>query len=234
MTLCDPMDYSMQDTSVFCYLPEFAQIHVHWVGDAIQPSHPLFFPFPPAFRLSQQQGVFRDESALCIRWPEYWSFSFSISPFNECSGLISFRIDWFDLLEVQGLSKVFSSTTVQKHQFFTDQPSLWSLTLYMTTGETIALTRWTFVGKVISLILNMLSKFVITFLPRSKCLLISWLQSPSAVILEPKKINSLTISIVSPSIYHEMMGPDAWIFIFWMLSFKPASSLLFHFHQEAL
>ena len=105
---------------------------------------------------------------------------------------------------------------------------------YMTTGKTIALTRWTFVGKVMSLLFNMLSRLVIAFLPRSKCLLNSWLQSPSAVILEPKQIKSVTISIVSPSVSHEVMGPDAMIIVFWMLSVKPAFSLLFHFHQEAL
>ena len=138
---------------------------------------------------------------------------------------------------VHSLSHVqfFSSTTVQKHQFFGTQPSLWSNSHVHTwlLEKTIALTTGTFVGKVISLFFIMLSRFVIAFLPRSKCLLISWLQSPSVVILEPKKIKSVTVSIVSPSICHEVMD-DAMIFVFWILTFKTAFPLLFHFHQEAL
>ena len=134
-------------------------------------------------------GLFdSNESACHIRWPKYWNFNFSISPSNEYLGLISFRIDWFDLLAVQGRSGVFSSTTVRNHQFFSSQPSLWSTShncTLCTTGKTIALTIWTFVGKVRSLLFNMLSRFVMTFLPRSKRLLISWLQSPSAVIFGP-------------------------------------------------
>ena len=143
----------------------------------------LLPPVPPSIR------VFSNESTLHMRWPTYWSFSFSISSTNEHPGLISFRMDWWTSLQSKGLSRVFSNTTVQKHQFlrhsafFTVQLSH----LYMTTEKTIALTRRAFVGKVISLLLNMLSRLVITFLPRSKCLLISWLQSPSAVILEPQK-----------------------------------------------
>ena len=160
--------------------------------------------------------VFSNESVLCIRWPKYWSFSFNISPSNEHSGLISFRMDWLDLLAVQGtLKSLFpyhssKASILQCSAFFTVQLSH----PYMTTGKTIALTKWTFVGKVISLLFNMLSRLVITYLPRSKRLLISWLQSPSAVILEPRKIKSDTVSTVSPSICHEMMGPDAMIFIF--------------------
>ena len=150
-----------------------------------------------------------------IRWPKYWSFSFSISPSNEYSGLISFRIDWFDLA-VQGTVK----SLLQHHR--SKASILWCLAffivqlshLYMTTRKTISLTRWTFVSKVMSLLFSMLSRLVIAFVPRSKHLLISWLQSPSAVILEPKKINSVTVCIVSPSIYHEVMGPDAVIFVF--------------------
>ena len=146
--------------------------------------------------------VFSNESALRIRWPEYWSFSFNISPSNEHPGVISFRMDWLDLLSVQGTLKNLlqhhsSKTSVlQWSAFFTVQLSH----PYMTTGKTIALTRRTFVGKVMSLLFKMLSRLVITFLPRSKCLLISWLESPSAVILEPKKIKSDTVSTVSPSI----------------------------------
>ena len=160
--------------------------------------------------------VFSNESVLHIKWPKYWSFSFNISPCNEYSVLISFRMDWFDLLVVQRTLKSLlqhhsSKTTILRHlAFFIVQFSH----PYMTTGKTIALSRWTFVGKVMSLLFNMLSRLVITFLPRSKHLLISWLHSTSAVILEPPKIKSATISIVSPSICHEMMGPDAMILSF--------------------
>ena len=151
-----------------------------------------------------------------MRWPKYWSFSFSNSPSNEHPGLISFRMDWLDLLAVQGTLKSLlqhhssKASILQYSAFFTAQLSH----PYMTTGKTIALTRRTFVGKVMSLLLNMLSRLVITFLPRSKHLLISWLQSPSAVILEPKNIKSDTASTVSPSTSHEVMGPDAMIFVF--------------------
>ena len=157
--------------------------------------------------------VFSNEAALCIRWPKYWSFSFSISPSSEHPGLISFRMDWLDLLAVQGtlkslLQHLSSKASILQHSaFFAVQLSH----PYMTTGKTIALTRRTFVGKVMSLLLNMLSRLVITFLPGSKRLLISWLHSPSAVIFEPPKIKSAT---VSPSICHEVMGPDAMILVF--------------------
>ena len=151
--------------------------------------------------------VFSNESALCMRWPKYWSFSFSISPSNEHSGLISFRMDWMDLLAVQGTLKSFlqhhssKASILRCSAFFIVQLSH----PYMTTGKTITLTRRTFVDKVMSLLFNMLSRWVITFLPGRKHLLISWLQSPSAVILEPRKIKSAT---VSPSICHEVMGLD--------------------------
>ena len=270
-------------------LPEFTQTHVHRVGDAIQPSHPLSSPSPQLSIFSNIR-VFSNESALHIRWPKYWSFSLNISPSNEHSGLISFQMDWLDLLAVQGTLK----SLLQHHS--SKASVLWCSAFfivqlshpYITTGKTIALTRWTFVAKVMSLLFNMLSMLVITFLPRcmyvcmwsrldvsdslqphglqparllcpwdspgkntevgchfllreifptqgsnpgllhcrqmlyplshqgslprSKCLLISWLQSPSAVILEPKKIKSDT---VSPPICHAM------ILAFWMLSFKP-------------
>ena len=143
-------------------------------------------------------------------------FSFSISPSNEYSGLISFRIDWFDLFAVQGTLKsllqfhCFNASVLQRSASFMVQLSH----SYMITGKTIALTRWTFVGKVMSLLLNMLSRLVIAFLPSSRHLLISWLQSPFAVILEPKKIKSITVSIVYPFICGEVMGPDAMIFVF--------------------
>ena len=148
-------------------------------------SHPLLF-LPLIFPSIR---VFSNESALHKRWPKYWSFSFNISLSNEHTGLISFKMNWLDLLAVQGTLKSLlqhhssKASVLQRSAFFTVQLSH----PYMTTGKTIALTRWTFVGKVISLLLNMLSRLVITFLPRSKRLLISWLQSPSAVILEPKK-----------------------------------------------
>ena len=160
--------------------------------------------------------VFPKESVLHIRWPNYWSFSFSISPSNEYSGLISFRIDLFDLLAVQGTLKNLlqhhssEASVLRCLAFFIVQLSH----PYTTIGKTKALTRQTFVGKVMSLLFNMLSRFVIAFLPRSKRLLISWLQSPSAMILEPKKIKSVTVSIVSPSICHEVMGWNARIFVF--------------------
>ena len=148
--------------------------------------------------------VFSNESVLPIRWPEHWSFSFSISPSNEYSGLTG----WISL-QSKGLSRVFSNTTVQTHQFFGAQFCVQSnshIHTYMTTGKTIALTRWTFVGKVMSLLFNMLSTLIITFLTRSKHPLISWLQSSSALILEPPKIKSVT---VSPSVCHEVMGLNA-------------------------
>ena len=170
--------------------------------------HPLLLlpPVPPNIR------VFSNESALRIRWPKYWSFSFRISPSNEYSELISFRMDWLDLLTVQrtlkSLFKHHSSkaSILRRSAFFRVQLSH----PYMTTGKTIALTRRIFVGKVMSQLFNILSRLVITFLPRSQCLLISWLQSPSAVILEPQKVKSDT---VSPSISQEVMGPNAMILV---------------------
>ena len=155
-----------------------------------------------------------------MRWSKYWNFSFSISPSNEHPGLISFRMDWLDLLAVQGTLKSLlqhhssKASILRRSAFFLVQLSH----PYMTTGKTIALTRRTFVGKVMPLLLNMLSRLVVTFLPRSKRLLISWLQSPSAVILGPPKIKSATVSTVSPSICHEVMVTDAVILDFWMLT----------------
>ena len=180
--------------------------------------HPLLLlpQIPPSIR------VFSNEANLHMRWPKYWIFRFSISPSNEHSGLISFRMDWLDLLAVQGTLKSLlqhhssKASILRRSAHFIVQLSH----PYMTTGKTIALTRWTFVGKVMSLLFNMLSRLVITFLPRSKRLLISWRQSPSAVILEPPNIKSDTVSTVSPSISHEVM-----ILVFWMLSFKPTFSL---------
>ena len=194
-TLCDPIDCSTPGFPVLHYLLEFAQTHVHWVGDAIQPSHPLSPSSPPALNLSQHQGLFQ------------WI-------------LISFRIGWFDLLAMQGALR----NLLQHHSskapilrcsaFFMVQLSH----PYMTTGKIIALIRQTFVGKVMSLLFNMLSRFVIGFLPRSKCLLISWLQSSSTMILEPKKIKSAILSFFFffflPSICHEVIGLDVMIFIY--------------------
>ena len=184
--------------------------------------HPLFL-LPSIFPSIR---VFWNESALPIRWPKYWSFTFSISPSNEYSGLISFRMDWLDILAVQGTLKSLpqhhssKASILQCSAFFIVQLSH----PYMTTGKTIALTRQTFVDQVMSLLFSMLSRLVITFLTRSKCLLISWLQSPSAVILEPRKIKSATGSTVSPSISHKVMGLDAVILVFCMLSLRK----LFH------
>ena len=170
----------------------------------------LLPPIPPSIR------VFSNESTLHMRWPKYWNFSFSISPFNEYSGLISFSTDWLDLLAVQGTLKSIlqhhsSKVSILQHSaIFIVQLSY----PYMTTGKTIALTRQIFVDKVMSLFFNMLPRLVITFLPRSKRLLISWLQSPSAVILEPPKIKSAAVSTFSASICHEVMGQDAMILVF--------------------
>ena len=167
----------------------------------------LLPPIPPSIR------VFSKDSALRIRWPKYWSFSFSNSPSNEHPGLISFRMDWLDLLAVHGTLKSIlqhhgsKASILRCSAFFTVQLSH----PYMTTGKTTALARWIFVGKVMSLLFNILSRLVTTFFPRSKCLLISWLQSPSAVILAAKKIKSDTVSTVSPSMSYEVMGPDAML-----------------------
>ena len=206
------MNHSTPGLPVHHKLPEFTQTHVK----SVMPSSHLIlcYPFLLLPPILPSLRVFSNESALRMRWPKYWSFIFNISPYNEHPGLISFRMDWLDLLAVQGTLKSLlqhhsSKASILRHSaFFTIQISH----PYMTTGKTIALTRWIYVGKLMSLLLNMLSRLVITFLPRSKHLLISWLQSPSAVILEPPKVKSDTASTVSPSISHEAMGPDAMIF----------------------
>ena len=169
--LCDPMVCSTPGLPVHHQLPEFTQTHLHWVSDVIQPPHPLSSPSPPALNLSQHQGLFQWVSSS-HQVANYWSFSFNISPSNEHPGLISFRMDWLDLLPVQGTLKSLlqhhsSKASILQHSaFFIVQLSH----PYMTTGKTIALTRWTFVGKIISLLFNMLSRLVITFLSKSKCL----------------------------------------------------------------
>ena len=169
----------------------------HWVGDTTQPSHPLWSPSPPAFNLSRHQGLFQ-RGISSHQVPKYRSFNFRISPSNEYSALISFRVDWCELFAVQGTLKSLlqhhssKASILWRSAFFTVQLAH----PYMTTGKTIALARWTFVGQVMSLFFNMLSRLVITFLPRSKRLLISWLQSPSAVILDSPQIKSATVSTV--------------------------------------
>ena len=183
----------------------------------------------PSIRVSS------NESVLHIKWPKYWTFSFSISPCNEYSGLISFRIDWFDLLVQRTLNSLLQhhsskASILQRSPFLMVQLSH----PFMTTGKVIALTRWTLVGKVLSLLFNILSRLVITFLPRSKCLLISWLQSPSAVILEPKKIKSVTVSYVSPSICHEVMRLDAMILVLMCVWYYSLLNLFFNWRILAL
>ena len=185
-TLCDPMDWNTPGFPVHHQLPELAQTHVRWIGDAIQPSPPLSSPSLPAFNLSQHQGLFKRVSSS-YQVSKVLVFQLQHQSFQWKSGLISFRMDWLDLLAVQGTHKSLlqhhssKASILRCSAFFIVQLSH----PYMTIGKTIALIRWTFVGKVISLLFNMLSILVITFLPRSKPLLISLLQSPSAMILEP-------------------------------------------------
>ena len=212
------MNRSTPGLPIHHQLPELTQTHVDRVGDAIHPSHTLSYLAPPAPNPSQHQDIFQwvNSSHEVAEWPKYWSFRFSISPSNEHPGLIYFRMDWLDLLAVQGTLK----SPLQHHS--SKASILWHsafLTVQlshpcMTTGKTIALTRRTFFDKVMSLLFNMLSRLVITLLPRSKRLLISWLQSPSAVILEPPKIKSDTVSTVSPCICHEVMRLDVMFLVF--------------------
>ena len=194
--------------------------------ESVMPSNHLILcrPFLLLPSIFPSIRVFSSELALHIRWPKYWSANFSISPSNEYSELISFRMDWLDLLAVQVTRKSLhqhhsSKTSILQHSaFFIVQLSH----PYLTTGKTIAFTRHTFVCKIMSLVFKILSRFIIAFLPRRKRVLILWLQSPSAVILEPSKIKSFTVSTVSPSACHEVIEPDAMILVFWMLCFKPA------------
>ena len=222
-TLCNPMDVSMPG---FTNSPILLKL---MSTELMMPSNRLILCYPLLFLPSIFPSIreLPKESVLHIRWPKYWSFSFSISLSNEHPGLISFRMDWLDLLAVQGTLKSLlqhnssRASIIWCSAFFIGELSH----PYMTTAKTIALTRWTFVGKVMSLLFKMLPRLVIAFLTRSKCLLMSWLQSPSAVILEPPKIKSLTLSTVSPSIWHEVMGLDAMVLVFWMLSFNLVFSL---------
>ena len=215
-TLCDSMDCSMPGFLVHHQLLELTQTHVQI--ESVMPSNHLILGHPLLLMSSifPSIRVFSNESVLHIRWQKYWSLSFSINEYsasNEYSGLISFRIDWFDLRAVQGTLKSLlqhhssKALILQRSAFIIVQLSH----PYMSTRKIVALTRQTFVDKIMSLLFNMLSRLAITFLPRSKHFLISWLQSPSAVILEPKKIKSVTVSIVSPCICHDMMRPDAMI-----------------------
>ena len=215
-TLCHPMNRSKPGLPVHHQLPRPPKPMS--IVSVMPSSHlkfcrPLLL-LPPIFPSIK---VFSNESALHIRWPKYWSFSINISPSNEHPGLISFRMEWLDLLAIQGTLKSLlqyhssNASILQCSALFTVQLSH----PYITTGKTIALTRWTFVDKVMSLLFNMLSRLVITFLLKSKRLLSSWLQSPSSVILEPPKIKSSTVSTVSPSISRDgKMGPDAMILVF--------------------
>jgi len=221
-----PQEYSTPGFPVLHYFLEFAQTHVHCINDAIQPSHPVSSPSPPALNLSQHQGFFQWVGSL-IRWPKYYSVSFSISPSNELSGLMSFRTNWFDLLAVQGtLNSLlqhhsWKASILQCSTFFMVQLSQ----LYTTTGKTIATTIWTLVSKIMSLFFNTLPSFIIAVFLRSKHLLTSWLQSPSAVILGPKKIKSVTVSIVS-----HLFAMKWWDQIPWS-SFSECWVLSQHFHS---
>ena len=215
------MNRSTPGLLVHHQLPEFTQIHVRWVGGAIQPSHPLSSPSPLALNLSQHQDLFKWVSSS-HQEAKVLEFQLQHQSFNEYSGLISFRTDWLDLLAVQGTLK----SLLQHHS--SKASVLWHSTFfivqfshpYMTTGKAIALTRRTFVGKVTSLLYNTLSRSIIAFHPRSKCLLISWLQSPSAVILEPKKINSVTISTFPHLFAMKLLDQMPWSYFSecWVLS----------------
>ena len=217
------MGCSMSGFPVLHQLPELAQTHVHQVGDAIQPSRPLSSPSLPAFNLSQHQGLFQ------------W-----VSSSHQVAKVLEFQLqhqsfqwifrtdllyDWLVGCPCSTRDSLESSPTPQFKNINSLVLSFQLSHPYMITGKTTALTRWTFVGKVMSLLFSMLSRLVIAFLPRSKHLLISWLYLPSAVILEPKKIKSVTVSIVFPPICHEVMELDAMVLVFWMLSFKPVFSL---------
>ena len=210
-TLCDPMDCSMPGFPVHHKLLEFTQTHVHWVGDAIQPSHPLSFPSLPACTLSQHQGLLKWVSSS-RQVAKVLEFQLQHQSFPWIFRADFLRMDWLDLLAVQRTLKSLFQHHSSKalilwcSAFFIVQLSY----PYMTTGKTIALTKWIFVGKVMSLLFNMLSRLVITFLPRSKRLLISWLQSPSAVILEPPKIKSALFPL-----FPHLFAMKWWVWMPW-------------------
>ena len=223
LTLCDPINCSMPGSPVLYYHPEFAQTHAYGVSDAIQSCHPLLPP-SPAFNLSKHHVFFFfppvsrlfTSGGQSIRV----SASASVLPVNN-QGWFPLRFTAFISLLPKGLSRVFSSTSLKASVLWCSVLIMVQLSRsHMAPGKTIALTIWTFVSKVMSLLFNMLSRFIIAFLPRSQCLLISLLQLPSIVIFEHKKIKSVTISTFSPSICHEVTGPDVKTYIFWMLSFK--------------
>ena len=226
-TLCNSMDCSMPGFPIYHQLPELAQTHLI---ESVMPSNHLIFChslllLPSVFPSIR---VFSNESVFCIRWPKYWSFSFNISPSNEYSGLISSRMDWLDLLAVQGTLKNLlqhhssKASILQCSAFFIVQLSH----PYMATGKTTTLTIWTFVGKVMSLFFNMLFRLVITFLPRSKQVSFNFMAAVTICSdFGATKIKSVTIFTVSPFICLEVMGLDAMILVFWMLSFKPTFSL---------
>ena len=209
LTRCNPMDCIMPGFLALHHLPDLAQAHVHWTTGAIQPSGPLLSPLL-LLSIFASIRVFFNGLSLHTRWPKYWCFRFNISPSNDYSGLISFKTDCFDHIAVQGTLSSFlhhhssKASILGCSAFFRARLSH----LYMTPGKTTVLTKWTFVSKVMSLLVNTLSRFVITFLPRRKCLLISWWQSLSTVIFESKKIKSAPISMFSLSVCHEVMGPD--------------------------
>ena len=232
LTLCSPIDCSMPGFPVPYYLLEFAQIHIRWVDDPIQPFHPLVTLFSSCLQSFSASGSFPVSQLFSSDGQNIWASL--VLPMNT-RGFVPLGLTGLISLLSKGLSRVFSSTIVQKHQFLASQPPLWSSShIYTWLLEKPYLWLDRLVGKVMSLFFNMLSRFVIAFLPRRKCLLIVWLQSPSTVILEPKKVKSATISTFSSTTCCEVMRSDAMILIFWMLSFKPAFSFLFHLHQEAL
>ena len=216
-SLCDSMDSSTQLDTSLSITKYWSLLKLISIASVMPYNHLIFFHLlvlqPSIFPIIR---VFSSESALCIRWPKYWSFSFSISPSNEYSGLTSFRIHRLNLLAVQGTLKSLlqyhsSKASILQHSaFFIVQLSH----PYVTNGKNKTLIRWTFVRKVMSLLFNIISRLVIAFLSRSKHISVSWLQEASAVILDPPKIKSVTVSTVSPSICHEVMGLDAMIFVF--------------------
>ena len=209
-TLCNPMNCSTPGLPIHHQVSEFTQTHVHWVGDAIQPSHPLSFPPPPSLNPSSLRVFSNVSSSHHVA--KVLEFQPQCQSFQWTLGLISFRMDWLDLLAVQGMLK----SLLQHHS--SKASILWCSAFfivqlsppYMTTGKAIALTRQTFVDKVMSLLFNMLSRLVITFLSRSKCLLISWLWSPFAVILKPRKTKSATVSTISPSFAKKWWDQISW------------------------